>query len=105
MLKVPSVHWSDMNKPIEDLQREMEAAASALDFEKARQIRDRINLVRGGATPADAEQTDTSNLVRQRPGAMGLGTNHHRQVPPPNWKPPRKPDPMTSGRRLKASDR
>lgn len=90
-----------MTKTIEDLEREMEAAASALDFEEARRIRDRINLLRGGATPAAAGAADTSGLMRQQPGAMGLGTSRQRPVPPPGWKPPRKPDPMTAGRRRK----
>jgi len=90
-----------MDKTIEDLQREMEAAASALDFEEARRIRDRINLIRGGADAADAAQADTSGLVRQRSGAMGLGSSRQRPVAPPDWKPPPKPDPMTSGRKRK----
>ena len=49
-----------MSKTLEDLQREMEIAASDLDFEKARQIRDRIGLLRGGAEATDAEAADTS---------------------------------------------
>jgi hypothetical protein len=28
---------------------------------------------------------------------MGLGTSRQRPVPPPGWKPPPKPDLMTSG--------
>ncbi|MXP09201.1 UvrB/UvrC motif-containing protein [Pseudoblastomonas halimionae] len=87
-----------MEKTIEDLQREMEAAANALDFEEARRLRDQINLLRGGADAAGAEQADTSGLIRQRPGAMGLGTSRQRPVPPPDWKPPPKPDLKTSGK-------
>ncbi|MWV27124.1 UvrB/UvrC motif-containing protein [Aurantiacibacter rhizosphaerae] len=90
-----------MAHTIEDLQREMELAASELDFEKAKQIRDRINLIRGGASAAEAEQADTSDLTRQRPGAMGLGTNRQQPIRPAGWKPPQKPDPMTSGRKRK----
>lgn len=90
-----------MNKTLEDLQRAMEAAASALDFEEARRIRDRSNLMRGGANAAQAAQADTSGLDRQRSGAMGLGTSWQRPVPPPEWKPPPKPDLMTSGRKRK----
>ena len=86
-----------MDKTIEDLQRDMEAAANALDFEEARRIRDRINLLRGGADAAEAAQADTTGLVRQRPGAMGLGTSRQRPIAPPEWKPPPKPDPMTTG--------
>jgi len=79
----------------------MEAAASALDFEEARRLRDRITLIRGGASAEDAAQADTSGLVRQQPGSMGLGTSRQRPVPPPDWKPPPKPDLMTSGRKRK----
>jgi len=90
-----------MTDTLEDLQRKMEAAASALDFEEARRLRDRINLIRGGASAAEVEQADTSGLVRQQPGAMGLGTSRQRPVPPPGWKPPPKPDLMTSRRKPK----
>jgi hypothetical protein len=87
-----------MGEAIAELQRLMEAAAEALDFEEARRLRDRINLVRGGATPEEAETADTSGLVRQQPGAMGIGTSQQRVTPPAGWKPPRKPDLMTKGR-------
>lgn len=87
-----------MSETIEQLQRRMEAAAAALDFDEARRLRDRISLLRGGASPRDAERADTDLLERQAPGAMGLGTSQQRLAPPPGWKPPRKPDPMTKGR-------
>ena len=88
-----------MTDTVEELQRRMDAAASALDFEEARRIRDRINLMRGGASAVEAAEADTSGLVRQQPGAMGLGTSRQRPDPPPGWKPPPKPDLMTSGRK------
>ena len=70
----------------------------AQDFEEARRLRDQISLMRGGA-PADiANAADTSGIERQRPGAMGLGTNHQRVIPPSDWVRPAKPDPMTRGR-------
>jgi hypothetical protein len=87
-----------MSDAIKALREKMEAAALALDFEEARRLRDRINLIRGGATASDAEEADATGLVRQRPGAMGLGTSQSRPVPPPDWRPPTKPDPMTRGR-------
>ena len=87
-----------MAKTIEALQQEMETAASALDFERAQRCRDMINLLRGGATWAEAEQADFTGLTRQQPGAMGLGTSQQRVPPPEGWTPPAKPDPMTSGR-------
>lgn len=87
-----------MDETIEALQRKMEAAARALDFEEARRCRDKISLMRGGASAAEAEQADLAGLVRQQPGAMGLGTSQQRVSPPPGWRAPRKPDPMTAGR-------
>ncbi len=76
----------------------MTAAAAALDFEEARRLRDRIALVRGGASIDQAEAADTEGLKRQKPGAMGLGTSQQKVTPPPGWKPPPRPDPMTRGR-------
>ncbi|MFN3775771.1 UvrB/UvrC motif-containing protein [Sphingomonas parapaucimobilis] len=80
---------------LEDLRRRMEAAAERLDFEEARALRDRINLLRGGAEDV---AVDTSGLTRQQPGAMGLGTSQSRPERPEGWVPPKKPDPMTKGR-------
>lgn len=99
--KAAAARCVGMTGTIEDLQRRMDAAASALDFEEARRIRDRINLMRGGASAGEAAQADTSGLVRQQPGAMGLGTSRQRPTPPPGWKPPSKPDLKTSGRKRK----
>ena len=90
-----------MSETIEDLQRAMEAAAQALDFEEAKRLRDRINLMRGGAEADDAARADTSGLVRQQPGAMGLGTSRQRPITPPGWKPPPKPDLKTTGGKRK----
>lgn len=87
-----------MTDAIEALQERMKAAVADLDFEEARRCRDQINLLRGGAAPEAAEQADLSGIERQRPGAMGLGTSQQRMTPPPGWKPPPKPDPMTKGR-------
>jgi len=81
-----------MVKTIETLQREMEQAAAALDFEEARRLRDRISLLRGGASPEDAARADTSDLNRQQAGAMGLGTSQQRVTPPAGWTPPAKPN-------------
>lgn len=86
-----------MTDTIETLQARMDAAARALDYEEAKRLRDMISLMRSGATAADAEQADLSGIERQQPGAMGLGTRRQRVTPPKGWKPPAKPDPMTSG--------
>jgi len=87
-----------MSGEISDLQQRMDAAAKAMDFEEARRLRDQINLLRGGANAHDASQTDTSGLTRQKSGAMGIGTSQSKPVAPDGWRPPKKPDPMTSGR-------
>lgn len=73
----------------------MMAAAEALDFEQAQRLRDRIALIRGGMSREDAEAADTAGLIRQKPGAMGLGTSQQRVTPPPGWTAPPKPDLMT----------
>lgn len=90
-----------MSAEIEELQKRMEAAAAALDFEEAKRLRDQLNLLRGGASAEEAAAADTSGLIRQQPGRMGLGTSQQRMTPPPGWTPPKKPDPMTraTGRR------
>ncbi|QNN66120.1 UvrB/UvrC motif-containing protein [Sphingomonas rhizophila] len=86
---------------IEELRRKMEKAALALDFEEAKRCRDQIAILRGGATIDDLEQADFNGLERQKPGAMGLGTSQQKLKPPPGWKRPSKPDPMTTGRSLR----
>jgi hypothetical protein len=90
-----------INRTIENLQSDTAAAARALDFGEAQRIRNRINLMRGGANEAEAAQADTSGLLRQQPGAMVLGTRRQWPVPPPNWKPPPKRDLNISGRKRK----
>jgi len=81
----------------------MEEAAAALDFERARRLRDQLNLLRGGASLGDALAVDTSGLERQQPGRMGLGTSQQRMTPPKGWRPPPKPDPMTRSTRTNKS--
>ncbi|MFS0736819.1 UvrB/UvrC motif-containing protein [Sphingomonas sp. 1P06PA] len=87
-----------MDDDLPELTAQMEAAAARLDFEEARALRDKINLIRGGADPQAARVADTEGLARQQPGAMGLGTSRQRVTPPPDWKPPPKPDLKTKGR-------
>lgn len=77
----------------------MEAAAAALDFEEARRLRDQLSILRERPDVEVPDDLDTSRLTRQVPGKMGLGTSDPGFVPPPGWKPPRKPDPMTIGNR------
>lgn len=90
-----------MAETIQTLTARMEAAAAALDFEEARRLRDQIVLMRGGASADEAAGSDTSGLTRQQPGAMGLGTSQQAMTPPPGWRPPPKPDPMTRGTKRK----
>jgi hypothetical protein len=87
-----------MADTIETLRKKMQDAALALDFEEAKRCRDMINMMRGGATAAEAERANFAGLERQQPGAMGLGTSQQRMTPPADWRAPPKPDPMTSGR-------
>ena len=87
-----------MAETLETLRAKMETAAEALDFEEARRLRDQITLMTGGASAADAEHAHAAGITRQAPGAMGLGTGQQRVAPPPGWKPPAKPDPLTRGR-------
>jgi hypothetical protein len=88
-----------MTETIEELRLRMEAAAAAMDFEEASRLRDRISLLRAAEPGAEAEvEIDPRGLDRQQPGRMGLGTSQQRMTPPPGWKPPKKPDPMTKGR-------
>ena len=87
-----------MSDEIEQIRLRMEAAAAALDFEEAARLRNQLSLLRGGASLAGLDTIDTSGLERQAPGRMGLGTSQQRVDPPPGWRPPPKPDPMTKGR-------
>ena len=81
-----------------DLQRRMDEAAAALDFETASRLRDELSILRGAG---DAGAIDTAGLTRQQPGKMGLGTSQQRMTPPAGWVKPKKPDPMTGGRSRK----
>ncbi|MFT4054581.1 MAG: UvrB/UvrC motif-containing protein [Novosphingobium sp.] len=92
------------DEQLRDLQRAMHDAAAQGDFEQAAQLRDRISLLRGIPAGTLAQDIDPSGLIRQQPGAMGLGTSRGHVKPPPGWTPPKKPDPMTKGRRRGRKD-
>ena len=94
----PLVRPAAADEELERLRIEMETAAASGDYELAARLRDRITLMRGGASAAEAAASDTSGLRRQQPGAMGLGTSQQRMTPPKGWVRPKKPDPMTIGR-------
>jgi hypothetical protein len=72
------------------LQAEVDRAVERGEDERAEQLRTRLRELEGG---------QTSYLRPQRPGAMGLGTSDEVPRRPAGWKPPKKPDPMTSRRR------
>ena len=79
------------------LTAEMAAAAEAQDFERAAALRNEI-AVRRQAAGSDAADADFAGLKRQQPGAMGIGSERPKRDAPEGWKPPKKPDPMTTGR-------
>ena len=82
---------------IDQLRLEMEAAADAQDFVLAARLRDQISILRGQGGTIATPAIDPTGLTRQQPGKMGIGTSRQRVTPPPGWKPPPKPDLMTSG--------
>ncbi len=86
---------SDEPSGIAGLRRERQAAIEAMDFEAAAHLRDRISLLVGNPEADVAADIDTSRLKRQEPGKMGIGTSEQVFKPPPGWRPPKRPDPMT----------
>lgn len=80
---------ASISRKIESLIAEMRRAAEAEDFEKAVRLRNEIAALKGEA--------DGSPLVRQPPpGEMGLGTHIPVADKPEGWRPPKRPDPMTT---------
>jgi hypothetical protein len=87
---------SAIQRKIEELSREMAAAAASDDFERAAALRDEIAVLKGEAPGSQGGAID----VRQPPpGQMGLGTHVPVAAPPKGWRRPKKPDPMTRGSR------
>ena len=78
----------------DSLETQMRAAAAANDFELAARLRDELRAL----TDADTAR-EAGDLYRQQPGGMGLGTSQQRMEPPPGWVRPKKPNPMTKGRK------
>jgi len=72
-----------IERKVEELKRQMEAAAAAEDFELAARLRNEIAEITGVV------------IRKPPPGQMGLGTNIPVAEPPKGWKRPKKPDPMT----------
>jgi hypothetical protein len=73
-----------IERKVNDLTRRMQEAALAEDFELAARLRNEI------------EGLKSANVRKPPPGQMGLGTHVPVAEPPKGWKPPKKPDPMTT---------
>jgi hypothetical protein len=83
------VSLASIQRKIEALTAEMMRAAEAEDFEAAARLRNEIAALKGQGDSGSA-------LVRQPPpGEMGLGTHIPVSERPKNWRPPKRPDPMT----------
>lgn len=76
------------------LEKQMQAAAEAMDFEKATALRNEMARIKGEA-PVEAGDPDTVTVSQPPPGAMGLGTQVPVRQPPKGWVKPKKPDLMT----------
>ena len=76
------------------LEKQMQAAAEAMDFEKATALRNEMARIKGEA-PVEASDPDTVTVSQAPPGAMGLGTQVPVRQPPKGWVKPKKPDLMT----------
>jgi hypothetical protein len=79
-----------MSDDLAALKTALADAVLAEDFEMAARLRDRI-----AALQADKPMAP-SKLRRQEPGKMGLGTSDQKFKPPEGWKPPKRPDLMTT---------
>jgi hypothetical protein len=85
---------------LSELEEEMAQAVASENFETAAALRDQIDLIRRDLRVMEqpgAAAPQASYLRRQEPGKMGLGTNQSSYVPPKDWIPPKKPDPLTTG--------
>ncbi len=84
---------SAIERKIEELTRQMTEAAAGADFERAARLRDEIAELKGQAG-------GEAGLVRKPPpGQMGLGTQIPVVARPKGWTKPKKPEPMTKGKR------
>ena len=85
---------SAIERKIGELEKQMSAAATEANFERAAALRDEIAVLKGQAPGSQGGEVE----VRQPPpGQMGLGTHIPVAAPPKGWKRPKKPDPMTRG--------
>lgn len=83
-----------INEKLLALEKQMQAAAEAMDFEKATALRNEMARIKGEA-PVSEGDPDTVTVGQPPPGAMGLGTQVPVRQPPKGWVKPKKPDFMT----------
>jgi flagellar hook-length control protein FliK len=76
------------------LDKQMQAAAEAMDFELATSLRNESARIKG-ETPITLGDADTVTVSQPPPGAMGLGTHVPVRQPPKGWVKPKKPAFMT----------
>ena len=82
------------------LTKQMQAAAEAMDFEKAAALRNEIARLKGETPLPESDDDSLQVTVSQPPpGAMGLGTQVPVRQPPKGWVKPQKPDFMKKGRK------
>jgi len=77
------------------LEKQMQAAAEAMDFEAAAALRNEMARIRGEAPKPADDDPDTVTVGQPPPGAMGLGTQVPVRQPPKGWVKPKKPDLLT----------
>lgn len=82
------------------LEKQMDEAAAAFDFERAAALRDEIARLKGEDADATVILDDEGNPVKVSvgqapPGQIGLGSNAPLRQPPKGWVKPKKPDLMT----------
>lgn len=71
------------------LEKEMDEAAAAFDFEKAGALRDEIARLKG---------EEDGSVGQPPPGQMGLGSDSPVRQLPKGWVKPKKPDFLTKGK-------
>jgi UvrB/uvrC motif len=76
------------------LEKQMQVAAEAMDFEEATRLRNEMARIKG-EMPVTEGDPDTVTVGQPPPGAMGLGTQVPVRQPPKGWVKPKKPDLMT----------
>ena len=85
---------NDVDDQIAQLGLAMGKAVAAENFEEAARLQAEIDRL-AGVDPASRRAG--SRIGRGSPGAMGLGTDQPTLRRPKGWKPPPKPDLMTTG--------